>query len=121
TEIIGDDKGVEYMSPDRFRLEPQLVVVLLAALVNNGDIVLAITGKKFDATGINELANTPIKDLVQFKHIEQPKEWDIAALKALLEVLGLAPGLVQVITQGNNAYPIQEIQKAIGDNVERLV
>lgn len=121
TEIIGNDKGVEYMAPDRFRLEPQLVVVLLAALVNNGDIVLAITGKKFDATGINELANTPVRDLVQFKHIEQPKEWDTAALKALLDILDLPPGLVQIIMQGNNAYPIQQIQNAVSDNVGRLV
>lgn len=121
SEIIESDNGVEYMAPDRFRLEPEFVVVLLAALVNNGDVVLATTGKKFDATDISELANKPVKDLVEFKHIEQPKEWDIAALKALLEVLNLAPGLVQVITQGANAYPIQEIQKAVTDNVERLV
>ncbi|MDL1899491.1 ATP-binding protein [Anaerolineae bacterium CFX9] len=119
-EIIGDDKGVPYMVPDRFRLEPPLVIVLLAALVYNGDIVLAITGKKFDATSINELANAPVRDLVQFKHIEQPKEWDTAALKALFELLSLAPGLVNVVTQGN-AYPIQEMQKAIDENVKQLV
>jgi len=120
TEIIGDDKGVPYMVPDRFRLEPPLVIVLLAALVYNGDIVLAITGQKFDATSINLLANTPLRDLIQFKHIEQPKEWDIAALKALFELLALSPGLVNVLTQGN-AYPIQEMQKAVGENVTRLV
>jgi hypothetical protein len=119
-EIMGDDKGVPYMAADRFRLEPPLVVVLLAALVYNGDIVLAIAGKKFDATSINELANTPVRDLIQFKHIEQPKDWDIAALKALFELLSLSPGLVTALTQGN-AYSIQELQKAAGETVTRLV
>ena len=119
-EIMGDDKGVPYMAADRFRLEPPLVVVLLAALVYNGDIVLAIAGKKFDATGINELANTLVRDLIQFKHIEQPKDWDIAALKALFELLSLSPGLVTVLTQGN-AYPIQELQKVAGETITRLV
>lgn len=120
SELIGDDKGVLYMLPDRFRLEPPLVVGLLAAMVYNGDIVLAITGKKFDATNFNELANTPVRDLMEFKHIEQPKEWDIAALKALFALLGLPPGLVTLLTQGNTT-PIIEMQKAASEKVTQLV
>ena len=49
SEVFQDDHGLEYMNPGLFRLEPEWTVVLLAALVYSGDIVLAIVGKKFDA------------------------------------------------------------------------
>ena len=49
SELIHDDKGVEYMDKDRQRLEPEWVVVVLAALVYSGRLVLAIPGRKFDA------------------------------------------------------------------------
>ena len=60
-----------------------MAMVVLAALVYSGDLVLAMPGKKFDATGLLALAGTSIEDLAQFKHIEQPKEWNLSALKAL--------------------------------------
>jgi hypothetical protein len=42
SELIQDDKGVEYMDKDRQRLEPEWVSVILAALVYTGDLVLAM-------------------------------------------------------------------------------
>ena len=51
---------VEYMAPDTYRLEPDWVVVLLASLVYSGDVVVAIPGRKFDATDISALVATPL-------------------------------------------------------------
>lgn len=45
SELIQDDKGLEYMDKDRYRLESEWVIVVLAALVYSGDLVLAIPGK----------------------------------------------------------------------------
>ena len=50
SELIQDEKGVEYMDKDRQRLEPEWVAVVIAALVYSGDLVLAIPGEKFDMT-----------------------------------------------------------------------
>ena len=72
-EIIQDDHGLEYMNPGGSRLEPEWVTVLIAALVYSGDIVLSIPGKKFDATGLQQLAATGMDELIRFKHLEQPK------------------------------------------------
>ena len=120
-ELIQQIDGVEYFAPDKgYRLEPEWVVVILAALVYSGDLVLSIPGKKFDATGLQQLAGTPIDELVHFKHIEAPKDWNLRVLKALFELLGLTPGMAQLITQGKEE-PIQELQKAIAQVVERLV
>jgi hypothetical protein len=120
TEIITDDHGVEFMTPSEFRLEPDLVVVIIAALVYSGDLVLAIPGKKFDATAIQQLASAQIDELINFKHLEQPKEWNLPALKALFELLGLTPGMAQLITQGDSE-PIQEMQKKVGTLINRIV
>ncbi len=120
SELIQEDKGLEYMDKDRYRLEPEWVAVVLAALVYSGDLVLAIPGKKFDATGLPQLAGTGIDELTQFKHIERPKEWNIPALKVLFELLGLTPGMAQLVTQGKDE-PVQDLQKAVTTTVERLV
>jgi hypothetical protein len=100
SELVHEVYGVEYFAPDHFRLEPEWLVVLLAALVHSGDLVLAIPGKKLDATNIAQLTATPLDELLNFKHIERPKDWNLPALKALFELLGQAPGLAQALTQG---------------------
>ena len=120
SELIQDDKGVEYMDKDRQRLEPEWVAVVLAVLVYSSDLVLAIPGKKFDATGLPQLAGTEVDELTRFKHIERPKDWNIPALKALFELLGLTPGMAQLVTQGKEE-PVQQLQKDISKSVERLV
>ena len=120
SELIQDVFDVEYLAPQTLRLEPEWTVVILAVLVYSGDLVLAIPGKKFDATGLPQLAGTNVGDLVQFKHVEQPKDWNLPALKALFELLDLAPGLAHEVTQGKEG-PVNQLQKAITHTVENLV
>ena len=73
-------------------------------------------GKKFDANSLDSLVTTPVNELLDFKHIEQPKEWNLPALKALFELLGLTPGMAQLVTQGKDEL-IQELQKAVSQTV----
>ena len=120
SEMIQDVLGIEYLAPESLRLEPEWVIVILASLVYSGDVVLAIPGKKFDATGLPLLAGTKVEDLVEFKHIEQPKAWNLPALKALFELLELTPGMARLVTQGKDE-PVQQLQKAITQTVENLV
>lgn len=120
SELIQDVLGVEYLAPQSLRLEPEWAVVVLAALVYSGEIVLAIPGAKFDATGLPQMAGTAIDELAHFKHVERPKDWNPAALKALFELLGLTPGMAQLVTQGKDE-PVTELQKAVEKVVGRLV
>ncbi|MBP1908572.1 DUF6079 family protein [Methanolobus bombayensis] len=120
SEIILDDNGLEYMNPGGSRLEPEWVVVVLAALVHSGDIVLSIPGKKFDATGLQQLAAASMDELIRFKHIEQPKDWNMPALKAVFELLDMSPGMALLLTQGKDE-PVQNLQDAVGKIVTRLV
>ena len=120
SEIIFDDHGLEYMNPGAARLEPEWVVVVIAALVYSGDIVLSIPGKKFDATGLQQLAAMSIDELTRFKHMEQPKDWNLPALKALFELLGMPQGMAQLVTQGKDE-PVQNLQQEVEKIVKRIV
>jgi len=120
TELIRDDHGIEYMNPGASRLEPEWAVVIIAALVYSGDAVLSIPGKKFDATMLQQLAATGMDELIRFKHLEQPREWNLPALKALFELLGMTPGMAQLITQGSEE-PVQTLQQAVEKTVTRIV
>lgn len=119
-EIIQEIYGVEYMVGDAYRLEPEWCVVLLAALIYSGHCVLSIPGNKFDASGLELMAATALDDLVGFKHIERPKDWNLPALTALFELLDLAPGMAKLLTQGKDE-PVLELQKVVRQRVEKLV
>jgi hypothetical protein len=120
SELIQDVLGVEYLAPQSLRLEPEWAVVVLAALVYAGEVILSIPGKKFDATGMAQLASSSIDELIQFKHIERPKDWNLPALKALFELLGLTPGMAQLVTQSKDE-PVQELQAKVAKYVEEIV
>ncbi len=121
SELIQDDKGVEYMDKDRQRLEPDWVAVLLASLVYSGDLILSVPGEKFDATGLRQLAGVSVAELTQFRHIERPKDWNLPALTALFELLRLPPGMAQLVVTQGKEEPIQQLQMTISELVEKLV
>jgi len=124
SEIIHDEYGVEYLAPNLYRLEPEWLVVLLAALVYSGEVVLAVTGKKLDASNLDNLVATPFDELVRFKYVEFPKDWNTPALKALFELVGLEPGKAVLVTQGGTkAEEIvsQELLPALNKLIQRMV
>ena len=119
-ELIAKVNGLDYLDPSGFRLEPEWVVVVLAAMVYSGDIVLSVIGDKFDATKIQYLCAKDLETLIYFKHIELPKDWNIQSIKALFELVGLSPGLAQSITQGSDD-PVRALQDAISKLISRIV
>lgn len=119
-ELVSGDADVEYFSPIKFRLEPDLLVTVLGGLVYAGDIVLAITGDKIDSGKITLLAERPLDELKQFKHVEAPKEINVAVLRSLFEMLGLPPGLAQQATQGSDE-PVKLLQEEVGKLTRRVL
>ena len=119
-ELISGVTDVEYFAPARFRLEPDLLVAVLGCLVYSGDIVLAVTGAKIDASKLSLLAERSLDDLIQFKHIEPPKEINVAVLRSLFDLLGLPSGLAQMATQGKEE-PVKELLDAVAKQVQRVL
>lgn len=119
-ELLSGPADVEYFAPIRFRLEPDLLVVVLGGLVYSGDIVLAITGDKIDSGKLTQLAERSLDELKHFKHVEAPKEINVAVLRSLFELLGLSPGLAQLATQGSEE-PVKQLQEAVSQLVRRIL
>ncbi len=120
SELLSGNTDVEYFAPVKFRLEPDLLVTVLAGLVYSGDIVLAITGDKIDSGKLTLLAERSLDELKQFKHIEAPKEINVAVLRSLFEMLDLPPGLAQQATQGSDE-PVKRLQEEVSKLTRRVL
>ena len=104
--------GRQYFAPIKYRLEPDLLVTVLGGLVYSGDIVLSITGDKIDSGKLVQLAERSLEELKQFKHVEAPKEINLAVLRALFELFDLPSGLAQKASQGDTE-PVIKLQEKV--------
>lgn len=120
SELLVGNVDIEYFSPDKYRLETDLLVAVLGSLVYSGDIVLAITGDKIDSGKISLLADRSLEELKQFKHVEAPKEINVAVLRSLFEMLDLPPGLAQQATQGSDE-PVKALQEEVNKLTKRVL
>jgi hypothetical protein len=116
-ELIADVQGVDYDL--RFRLEPEWLVVVLAALVHAGDITLTLPGKKLDAASLDELARTPVADLISFKHVERPKDLPVGPLTELFDLFGIARGLV--VNSATRDEAIKQLQIEVARLLDHVV
>ncbi len=112
--------GVEDMAyTPQFHLEPELLLVVLTALVYAGDLVIVAGNVKYDASRLADWARLSLDDKLHFSHIERPKEMPLAALIALFEMLDLAPGLIQQEKQREEG--IRQLQEKQQHLVEEVV
>ena len=121
SELVQRIDGIDYfIASGKFRLEVELLVVVLGAMVYSGETLLSIPGKDFSATDLAELSPRNVRDLTDFKHLKQPKDWNVPAIKALFELLGLAPGLAIKVTQ-NDTQAVVQLGTELNKQVEKLV
>ena len=121
SELIGTFDGVEYTK--QFRLEPEWLMVIITALVYHGDIILAIPGEKFNSADLSKLASTSIRSLIDFKHLESPKDLPVGVLQELFELLNLPKGNVtdrSVLEKHGIQTMINEANKLTMETVEQL-
>jgi hypothetical protein len=116
-EIVQSDAGVDYWT--RFRLEPEFLVVVAAALVHSGDVVLSLAGKKLDAASIDQFAKLSISDAREFKHVERPKDLPLGSLQDLCDLLGVPKGLI--VTPATREEAVAQIQQRVGELLGRVV
>ena len=120
SELLSGTSDVEYFAPIKYRLEPDLLVTVLGGLVYSGDIVLSITGDKIDSGKLVQLAERSLDELKQFKHVEAPKEINLAVLRALFELFDLPSGLAQKASQGDTE-PVIKLQEKVSALVPRVL
>ena len=103
----------------RYQLEPEFLLIVLASLVQNGNITLSVAGKKLDAANIGEATKMTLDQLVSFKHIEKPKGLPLAELVALFELLGLAEGLIR--NENTHDEAVKQLRSKANDLTEKVV
>ena len=120
SELLSGTSDVEYFAPIKYRLEPDLLITVLGGLVYSGDLVLSITGDKIDSGKLVQLAERSIEELKQFKHVEAPKEINLAVLRALFDLFDLPSGLAQKASQGDTE-PVIKLQDKVSALVPRVL
>jgi hypothetical protein len=116
-ELVQPDSGVDYWA--RFRLEPEFLVVVVAALVHSGDVVLSLAGKKLDAASIDQFAKLNIGEAREFKHVERPKDMPLASLQELCELLDIPKGLI--VNPATRDEAVAKIQQRVGELLGKVV
>ena len=100
-ELIGGDLDRE--KELKFGLEPELLMVVLAALLRQGEITLNWMGRAFTSDDLDEVARIDVGDLTHFSTIARPKPVPEQSLKALFEGLGFPEEWVGDSTQHERA------------------
>lgn len=119
SELLQSEYTLEYWQPNRFRLEPEFLVVVLGALVHSGDLVLTLPGRKLDAASTDQFTKIGIGELKQFKHVEQPKDLPLGALQELFDLLGLNKGLL--VNPGTREQAASQLVSEATQRVKQVV
>jgi hypothetical protein len=117
SELVAPEAGVDYWI--KFRVEPEFLSVVLAALVHSGDIVLSLAGKRVDAAGIDQFAKVGISDVTDFRHIDRPRDLPLGPLQDLCDLLDVPKGLI--VNPANRDDGAAKIQQRVGELLSRTV
>lgn len=110
TELLHTDRiagGMEVKRTAQFQLEPELLAVLLVALVFSGDIVITINGATYDSMKLDELIRLKAEGIAQFSHIKKPSDLPLAQLRALFDLFHMSHGLLQPQSQSAGVAQLQ--------------
>jgi hypothetical protein len=79
----------------RWRLEPVWLMVVAAALCQQGKLEISIDGQRIDALGLDRLTRYGPDQLAAFDHLAPPKTLPVTQLRSVAALLDIAPGAVK--------------------------
>lgn len=102
-----------------FHIEPEWVVVILLALVYNGDIVLNVDGREeLDANTLNQVVTRALKDLMDFRFYKRPRTLPLPLWTNIFEGLGLKPGLIR--DENTRDEAVKQLQSKVNAQLEQV-
>lgn len=84
TEFVRGVEDLHYTK--EFRLEPELLTVLLGAMIYTGTIEVTIGRETYNALNLHEYVQLPLAKLTQFSHIKKPTGLPVAELNAIADL-----------------------------------
>lgn len=124
-QVLNRDKLLQSFNQENYfelkasRLEEDYFLVVLAALVMNGEVVLHTLGHEYGASDLLALASAPLGDLLNFSHLSKPKDFSQETLAAVFELVGLEKSLVTKVLAGQKE-PVLQLQSAAQEIVKSL-
>lgn len=84
-----------------FKLEPELMVVIIGALLSSGKLEVSVAGKNYTAMNFQEFAATDVEVLSNFDHIKKPTGLPVTEINAVLDMFNEhAPNFDEKILEG---------------------
>ncbi|SHG84871.1 hypothetical protein SAMN05216361_3086 [Marisediminitalea aggregata] len=120
TELLEQIHSRLYFKPTSYRLEPEWLLVILASLVHSGELELSVVGHHINASDVMKFRSVSFDVLKDFKHIQAPKDFNVAAIKALLNLLEMNEGLATSIQQGDESV-VRDMMSRCEKLVQELV
>ncbi|MCA9765537.1 MAG: ATP-binding protein [Carnobacterium sp.] len=74
-----------------FKIEPELIVVIIGALLSSGKLEVSISGKNYTAMNFREFITKDIEILSNFDYIKKPTGLPIEEINAILNMFGEYP------------------------------
>lgn len=88
TKIVNKVPDLQFTK--EFKLEPELLVVLMGAMISTGDIEVTIDNKTYNASNLNEYIQLPLSKLMYFSHVKKPTDLPYQELNALLDLFSIS-------------------------------
>lgn len=133
TKVVNRSDLLKPLDPDvpawgSWHLEPVWLVVVAAALCQQGKLDISIDGQRIDALGLDRLTRYGPDQLASFDHLAPPKALPVTQLRSVVAILDIASGAVkdtgaderlavEVVTRTNEL--IRQTDTAIGAVVDR--
>jgi len=119
-EIKHTRDGVEdIVYTKRFHLEPELLMVVFAALIYSGDLLVVIDKVRYGPERLAEFSKMSDEKLLQFSHVEQPAGIALPSITALFEFFQISPVYAQNESKREDGVPL--LQQAIVAALNRLI
>jgi hypothetical protein len=113
-----------------WHLEPVWLVVVAAALCQQGKLEVSIDGQRIDALGLDRLTRYGPDQLATFDHLASPKTLPVTQLRSVVAILDIAAGAVkdagadeklavEVVTKANDILRRTDVAlRAVVDRAE---
>ncbi|NBT26987.1 MAG: ATP-binding protein, partial [Actinobacteria bacterium] len=118
SELVEEIGGIEYWK--RFRLEPEFLAVVVAAMAYTGNAVVNTgNGVNLDATSGALFTQTSLDNMSNFRHIKRPRDFPVGPLRTLFQLIGLNPGMLA--TTGARESAIASLQSRVQELIGEAV
>lgn len=119
-EVINTAQGtVDQRKTRKYDMEPELLVVILGALIQSGEIVVTIGGTTYEAMNFSDFVQLPIEEITYFSHIRKPSGLPIPEIHALREMFDI--GKVDISDPDSLDHAIMRIISAAKKETNRTV